>query len=146
SRLPIENCQGKKEKTKTRGMSLVRFDFLCDRRWEDLRPTDDRAVRFCDACRHTVHYCDTITEAREHAHAHRCMALDRGVIRRTDDLEPPRMWLGRPSAETLRKERERNAPDPVSAERTRRKRRVAGLPEEEVEQPQEFPDYGDMIV
>jgi hypothetical protein len=103
-------------------MSLVKFEFLCDRRWEDLRPSGDRALRRCDACRQDVHYCDTITEARRHAWEGHCIAVDLGVIRRDGDLWPPQMWLGWPSAETLRQEEERMRPDPVSAEREKRKR------------------------
>jgi hypothetical protein len=48
------------------------------------------------------------------------------VIRRERDLEPRRYWLGRPSQETLREEEERMKPDPVSAERERRKREKEG--------------------
>jgi uncharacterized protein (TIGR02996 family) len=121
SRLAIENCCGKRKAGESRGMRMIRFDFLCDRRWEELRPTDDRAVRSCDACRQDVHYCDTINEARKHAGAGHCIALDLGVIRRDGDLAPKRMWLGLPSQETLQREEERVQPDPVSAERERRK-------------------------
>jgi uncharacterized protein (TIGR02996 family) len=125
SRLAIENCQGKREEAEAqRSMRLV-FSYLCDRRWEELRPTDDQAVRFCDGCQHNVHYCFTITEARRHAQENHCIAVDLGVIRREGDLEPPRMWVGRPSAETLRMEEERQQPGPVSAERERRKRENA---------------------
>jgi hypothetical protein len=43
------------------------------------------------------------------------------VIRRKQDLEPARAYLGRPSPAMLQEERERMQPDPVSAERERRK-------------------------
>src|SRR5947209_8123112 len=72
SRLAIENCQAEVSRPRMR----VRFDFLCDRHWEDLLPTNDRTVRFCDACQQNVHYCDTITEARRHAWDGHCIALD----------------------------------------------------------------------
>ena len=124
SRLPIENCLGKRrsgEEARPGGMRRVAFEFLCDRRWEDLRPTGDRAVRSCDACQQNVHYCDTITEAREHAWEGHCIAVDLGVIRRERDLEPPLMLLGRPSASFMRREEERMQPDPVSAQREQRK-------------------------
>lgn len=125
SRLTIENCFGKRteEETSVRlGRATVLFDYICDRRWEDLRTTEDQAVRACDGCKQNVHYCDTITEAREHAGAGHCIAVDLGVIRRENDLEPRRMWLGQPSAEMLRQEEGRVQPDAVSAERERRKR------------------------
>jgi uncharacterized protein (TIGR02996 family) len=121
SRLPIENCLQKRTEGETPAVQPLRFEFLCDQRWEDLRPTEEQGVRFCEACRLSVYYCDTIGAARRHAWQGHCIAVDLGVMRRDQDLEPERMWLGRPSAETLRRERERMEPDPVSAERERRK-------------------------
>jgi uncharacterized protein (TIGR02996 family) len=121
SRLGIENCQGKRKEAESQPIYPIRFDYLCDRRWEDLEPTDDQAVRFCDGCKHNVHYCDTIMEAREHAHKRHCIAVDLGVIRRERDLEPRLSFVGWPSEETLRQEEERMTPDPVSAEREQRK-------------------------
>jgi uncharacterized protein (TIGR02996 family) len=126
SRLAIENCQQQQTNEKRRRTMVmdVRFDFLCDRRWEDLRSTDDQSVRFCDGCRQNVHYCATITEARQHAWDGHCIAVDLGVIRRDGDLQHPDMLMmvGRPSAESLHREEERKRPDPVSAEGERRKR------------------------
>jgi uncharacterized protein (TIGR02996 family) len=123
SRLPVENCQGKRREAEplSRGYQ-IRFDYLCDRRWEDLRTTEDQAVRYCGGCRQDVHYCDTIMQARRHAQNGHCIAVDLGVIRRQDDLEPQRLWMGWPSPETVRQEEERMRPDAVSAERERRKR------------------------
>jgi uncharacterized protein (TIGR02996 family) len=121
SRLAIENCGGKRAKARTRPLRVEGFRFLCDRRWEDLRTTGDGAVRFCDSCRQSVHYCDTITEARRHAEDGHCVAVDLGVIRRDRDLEPRMLYLGEVSADFLREEQERLKPDPVSAERERRK-------------------------
>jgi uncharacterized protein (TIGR02996 family) len=122
SRLPIENCAGKRaEEEAGRQRYPLRFDSLCDRRWDDLRTTEDRAVRFCHACRQNVHYCDTIMEARRHARQGHCVAVDLGVIRRNRDLEPQRMRMGRLTPEMLRREQELAKPDPVSAERERRK-------------------------
>jgi uncharacterized protein (TIGR02996 family) len=126
SRLPIESCQGKRAEVESRPSYVITFSYLCDLRWEDVQVTDDRAIRYCDTCQHNVHYCDTITEAREHAQKGHCIAVDLGVIRRADDLEPERLWLGRPSAETLRAEKERMKPDAVSAERERKKRDSRG--------------------
>jgi uncharacterized protein (TIGR02996 family) len=123
SRLPIENCQRKWARAVGRPSGEGLFRFLCDRRWENLQTTDDQAVRFCEGCRKKVHYCDTITEARRHAERGHCIAIDLGVIRRSEDLEPRRMWLGEPSEETLRQEEERMQPDSVSAERERQKAR-----------------------
>ena len=97
------------------------FQFVCDRGWEDMSPTDESAVRHCAQCDEAVHYCATLTEARKHAERGHCVAVDLGIIRRDDDLAPRRRWLGRPSAETIRKEEERWELDPVSAAREVRK-------------------------
>jgi uncharacterized protein (TIGR02996 family) len=133
SRLAIENCRTaanqrnaeNREKAKQEGrqrwIEMVPFGYLCDRRWEDLSSTDNRAVRFCDTCQQNVHYCDTITEARRHAEDGQCIALDLGVIRRDRDLGPPMMMLGRVNPADLQRQHERMEPDAVSAERERRK-------------------------
>jgi uncharacterized protein (TIGR02996 family) len=123
SRLPLENCQKKRREAEPHRDYPIRFDYVCDRRWENLQTTADQAVRFCDSCRQNVHYCDTIMEARKHAQNGHCIAVDLGVIRREDDLAPRRlMMLGWPSPESIRQEEERVRPDAVSAERERRKR------------------------
>jgi uncharacterized protein (TIGR02996 family) len=120
SRLPIENCHHNQGEGELRGRP-IRFEVVCDRKWDDLQATEDQRRRFCNECRESVHYCETIGEARRHAGQGHCIAVDLGVMRRDHDLEPLRMWLGRPSAETIREEEERMKPDPVSAERERRK-------------------------
>src|SRR5262249_7202566 len=61
SRLKVENCAAK------RASVARQFDLLCDRRWDELTPTSDGAVRFCETCQNNVHYCDTIMAARDHA-------------------------------------------------------------------------------
>jgi uncharacterized protein (TIGR02996 family) len=122
SRLAIENCHAKRL-----GSSVsIRFEFLCDRGWQDLGVTEDRAVRSCEACKQSVHYCDTITEARKHAWAGHCVAVDLGVIRREGDLQRPRLLLGRISPEGAQREQELMKPDPVSAGREQQKRGRAG--------------------
>ena len=122
SRLAVENCQCKREDAEPGRRHDIRFDFLCERRWKGLRPTDDPAVRFCDGCRHNVYYCDTIGEARHHAWDQHCIAVDLGVIRREGDLEPVRMTVGFAGVPLQPRELELMQPDPVSAERERRKR------------------------
>jgi uncharacterized protein (TIGR02996 family) len=120
-RLAVENCQGTRAEAGADG-----YEYKCSRSWEDLTVTADRAVRFCGQCKHEVHYCDTIMQAREHAEAGHCIAVDLGVIRRKDDLEPRRYWVGMPGPDTLREEEERLKPDPVSAERESRRREKGG--------------------
>ncbi|MCI0457354.1 MAG: TIGR02996 domain-containing protein [Gemmataceae bacterium] len=125
SHLPIEMCHGKRAKAESRSSYPIRFDYVCNRGWEDLQATDDRTVRFCDGCRQNVHYCDTIMKAREHAQERHCIAVDLGVIRREDDLIPPRLMMGRVSVDMIQREKERMKPDPVSAARERQKRAEA---------------------
>jgi uncharacterized protein (TIGR02996 family) len=125
SSLAVENCGGERPRS-----AEFRFDFVCDRRWEDMRPTQKGdGVRFCDACRKKVHYCATITEGREHAESGHCIAVDLGVIRSAGDLTPLLMLtVGRPSVPQSSRTPERmwTPPDPVSAERERRKREGDG--------------------
>jgi uncharacterized protein (TIGR02996 family) len=65
----------------------VRFNVVCDKRWDELTPTGDQKVRHCAACNKDVHYCDTIDAARDHAHRGECIAVSLGVRRHGDDLE-----------------------------------------------------------
>ncbi len=121
SRLAVENCHRARAEENGPKLTPFPFTFLCERRWEDLQPTDDRAVRFCEGCQQRVFYCDTITEARRHAREARCIAVDLGVIRRKGDLEEQVTAMGDVSEETLRREDALARPDRVSAERERRK-------------------------
>lgn len=95
SRLRVENCPAAKtaiaEDPRRRGLV---FNFVCDKRWDELTPLEVPTVRHCDTCEGSVHYCDTIEEAREHAGRGHCVAVNLGVIRHERDLEPPRMILG----------------------------------------------------
>jgi uncharacterized protein (TIGR02996 family) len=126
SRLTVENCPIRRNEGEPWPRTSV-FQFRCERRWEDLQPTDDREVRFCRACSLSVYYCDTIMEVRQHAGQGHCVAVDLGIIRREGDLanpEPDRISVGRPSPESIRREQERLLPDPVSVERERRKQKA----------------------
>jgi len=129
SRLPVENCGGKRAESESYTRFGDIFEFVCDKRWDEMATTDNGAVRLCDACKQAVHYCDTITEARQHAQQGHCIAVDLGIIRRPDDLSRPRVWLGRPSKKTLREEEERCRVDEVSRAREEAKR--PAHPEEE---------------
>jgi uncharacterized protein (TIGR02996 family) len=121
SHLAVENCHAQEQEGTLAGRPIV-FEVLCDKKWQGLRPTEDHAVRFCEGCQQHVHYCDTIVAARRHAAEGHCIAVDLGVIRRPGDLQTSiMMLLGRPSPQELRRERELNEPDKVSAERERRK-------------------------
>jgi uncharacterized protein (TIGR02996 family) len=94
----------------------LRFEFVCDRTWADMKPTGDNNVRHCEACSENVYFCDNLADARQHAEAGCCIAVDLGVIRRDGDLRPPRMFLGRPSRESVLETYKENL-DPVSQAR-----------------------------
>ena len=81
SRLPIESCAEKRKR------KPLRFEFLCDKRWEDLQTTADHTIRFCAGCQNQVYYCDSLDEARVHAMRKHCVAIDLGVKRKQHDLE-----------------------------------------------------------
>jgi uncharacterized protein (TIGR02996 family) len=81
SRAPIENCG-------------VEFQFRCPRRWEELRPSADEAVRFCDECRREVVFCRTIEVAQTHAALGDCIAVDPRLARKPRDLESSFWELG----------------------------------------------------
>jgi uncharacterized protein (TIGR02996 family) len=110
SKLAIERCDSA-------------FRFRCPKQWENLKPTADAAVRFCDECKKNVYYCDTIGSARRHARHDECIAVDIGIIRRKGDVDVSLMGmlLGRVSVSYLRRQEELERPDEVSAERERRK-------------------------
>ncbi len=131
SRMKVEMCGAKRRRdpneTVVQATSL-RFDFVCDKRWDEMTPTAFAPVRFCEQCKENVHYCDTIMEARKLAEHGHCVAVDLGIIRRASDLEPQIMMLGRVSPAFLEQERERLEPDEVSREREERKRKQEGSP------------------
>jgi uncharacterized protein (TIGR02996 family) len=129
SRLRIESCDGKRALAKEQRRYLQLFELVCDKRWDELTVTEDNTVRYCEGCKQNVHYCDTLTTAREHAQRGHCIAVDLGIIRRDDDLSPPHVLLGQPSAETLRKEEERRQIDEVSRTREEAKRKKQEKPE-----------------
>jgi uncharacterized protein (TIGR02996 family) len=101
----------------------LRFDFLCDQSWADMRPTDDNNVRHCETCSQNVYFCDNLADAREHSQAGHCIAVDLGVIRRDGDLRPRRMFLGRPSREDVRETYEEDV-DAVSQARLDARKQV----------------------
>ena len=75
------------------GPPRVRFSFACSKRWETLAPTEDASVRFCQQCKESVHYCDTIADAETRALAGQCIAIPKQLAE--DDEEEA--VLGRPS-------------------------------------------------
>jgi uncharacterized protein (TIGR02996 family) len=97
SRLKVEACATARIRQTANELLAKQnlcFNVVCDRRWEDLAATDDEKLRFCGECKKHVHYCDTIEEARSHAHAGECVAVNLGVIRHENDLEWQKIMLG----------------------------------------------------
>ncbi len=111
SKVELENCG-------------VQFEFHCPKRWEQLTPLEATDRRYCGECQREVVYCDTIMDARRHAWAGECVAVDVGVIRRDGDLDPelesPRISLG--FAPYPRQLLELLQPDDTSAARAAKKR------------------------
>ncbi len=67
----------------------LRFEFECPMKWESLTATEDAKIRHCGSCKRSVHYCDTIEEARERARRDECVAVSLALARRPRDLARP---------------------------------------------------------
>ncbi len=62
------------------------FTFRCPQRWDTLQPTAVDSVRHCSQCDQDVYYCHSPAEARKHADAGHCVAVDTRVLRLPGDL------------------------------------------------------------
>jgi uncharacterized protein (TIGR02996 family) len=123
SRLPIDYCGDKVPADHREAWVRRQFDFVCNQEWDEMTPTGDAAVRHCERCKENVHYCDTITVAREHARQGHCVAVDLGIIRRDNDLAPRTMVRGKIMPGFSKQEDERLAVDAMSLEREEQKRK-----------------------
>jgi uncharacterized protein (TIGR02996 family) len=94
----VENCEAGgtaiSDWRLRRSLETVEFAYECPMEWAAMAPTDDDKVRHCDECRKSVHFCETIAEARHHAWAGECVAVNLGVTRSEGDLEMPMMTAG----------------------------------------------------
>ncbi|MDB5306994.1 MAG: hypothetical protein JWO38_1196 [Gemmataceae bacterium] len=72
------------------------FAFRCPQKWEQLTPTRDETVRYCDRCREEVLYCRSLAEARQFADEGYCVAISRAIPRTPGDFD-----LGDQSAEVV---------------------------------------------
>jgi uncharacterized protein (TIGR02996 family) len=81
ARPPIEKCP-------------VRFELICPKRWDALKPTGSLTERFCDACKKNVHFAPTVAAARRLALTGHCVAIDVAQARSEDDLDPPVRMVG----------------------------------------------------
>ncbi|MBL8919490.1 MAG: hypothetical protein JNJ54_11555 [Myxococcaceae bacterium] len=64
------------------------FGFRCPMKWEQLRPTREPSVRYCEGCASTVTYFDDLEQARQASWSGACVAIDPSVERFEDDLSP----------------------------------------------------------
>lgn len=124
SRLKVEQCPAKIAEWDEKTHTGLRFEFVCDKHWDEMTPTEGDAVRHCEQCKKDVHYCDTLSVARRHAEQGHCIAIDLGVIRRQNDLNSQIFWTGQPSAEDIWKA-ELDELDTVSREREEQKRKAS---------------------
>ncbi len=83
---------------------LPTFRFVCPKRWEELAPGDDPAVRHCPQCDRDVHFCSTDEETIAHATAGHCIAREE-----PDDSEMPPIVIGQPSRPNPMSSRQRQA-------------------------------------
>ena len=52
------------------------WEYECPRLWEQLTPTDEPKQRFCQQCRETVFYCESLEELEVHTSQRRCVAFE----------------------------------------------------------------------
>jgi uncharacterized protein (TIGR02996 family) len=85
----------------------VEFAFQCPQRWDTLEPTDDPAVRHCEACGDDVHYVYSSREAARLADEGRCVAIDSRQMRLPLGLErvrgPRSVRMGRVAPRVTRR-------------------------------------------
>jgi len=97
------------------------MDFVCPKTWDEMKPTENRAVRFCEECKKNVYFCDNIIEARDLGNQGCCIGIDMGVIRKEGDLYGECAIFGNPSAATIAKNKAKALPDRISAKRIMKK-------------------------
>lgn len=68
----------------------VRFAFRCEKRWADLRPTADAAIRHCQECRKNVYACDSKEAAQRHALRGECIAISSRLALDVENQYGPR--------------------------------------------------------
>lgn len=93
------------------------MEFICPKKWDEMVPTNNNKVRFCEDCKKNVYFCDNIVEARELGYAGNCIGIDIGIKSKKENLQGESAFFGRPRPETIQNERDRIKPDTVSAKR-----------------------------
>lgn len=62
------------------------WGYSCDKKWDALRETDDKKVKFCDACEREVHMSLTPEELAKNVSLNRCVSFKSDIIS-TDTVE-----------------------------------------------------------
>jgi hypothetical protein len=94
-----------------------RMDFVCHKKWAEMKPTENNMVRFCEECSKNVFYARDIMHARELASQGSCIGVDVGLDRRENDHHGEYAVFGRPTAAHTEANRLRALPDLVSSKR-----------------------------
>jgi uncharacterized protein (TIGR02996 family) len=83
----------------------IKFAFRCPQRWDTLLPTAEESIRHCSECGQDVYYCHSVAEARDHASAGHCVAVDTRALRLPGDLRRTerRRLLGRVAPQVRRR-------------------------------------------
>ena len=114
SNFPLEGCGNA-----NRGAWRLSFEVICPMTWKDMTPTENTKVRHCSQCDQTVHYCDNLAEAREHANKGNCIGIDLGIKKPKDHLQGNYARFGRPSIDSQRENWQTNL-DEVSIQRLKK--------------------------
>jgi hypothetical protein len=56
------------------------FAFKCTAQWDELTPTDDDKINFCQDCQKEVYLCEDDDELVNAVRLNRCVAIYRGEI------------------------------------------------------------------
>lgn len=99
----------------------IEWDFVCPKKWNEMKPTENRKVRFCEDCKKNVYFCDNIIEARELGNQGCCVGIDVGVKREEGDTHGEMAIFGTPSSEMKEEYKTKPLPDRISAKRIMKK-------------------------
>lgn len=79
----------------------VSWKFKCPKKWDDLSSTDDPKVKFCEACRENVYFCEDAEELSIRSREGVCVAFypgsSNGQLPDYAEMDKPAL-LGRISA------------------------------------------------
>ena len=70
------------------------MEFICDKPWDELMPTDDLNIKFCLSCEKTVHFCKTESDLEVALEKGLCIAYETEF--KVSSFALKRMTLGLP--------------------------------------------------